>query len=233
VADDSQPVARLVKYAAGVLGIEPDPQLYVLPGISDGLRVANTTDRGRLRPALLVGEGHVERVNEVELAFDLGKRLAYLRPDRYVSYAMSTLAMIEGAFAAALAASGVRRADQVAPEAQRLAEQLARSVPEAVLAQVASIARQVGAAPAGDLGNGEIPGWRTATDLTANRVGFILCNDLETAARRVAVESAGVSSLSAKDRLRDLLAYSVSEQYFGVRRHLGLALEARRPGGGA
>jgi hypothetical protein len=64
--------------------------------------------------------------------------------------------------------------------------------------------------------------------LTANRVGFILCNDLETAARRVAVESAGVSTLSAKDRLRDLLAYSVSEQYFGVRKHLGLALEPRR-----
>ena len=233
VGDDSQPVARLVKYAAGVLGIEPDPQLYVLPGISDGLRVANTTDRGRLRPALLVGEGHVERVNEVELAFDLGKRLAYLRPDRYVSYAMSTLAMLESAFAAALTASGVRRPEQVAPEAQRLAEQLARSVPEAVLAQVASIARQAGATATSDLGNGEIPGWRTATDLTANRVGFILCNDLETAARRVAVESAGVSTLSAKDRLRDLLAYSVSEQYFGVRRHLGLALEARRPGGGA
>ena len=233
VGDDSQPVARLVKYAAGVLGIEPDPQLYVLPGITDGLRVANTTDRGRLRPALLVGEGHVERVNEVELAFDLGKRLAYLRPDRYVSYAMSTLAMLESAFAAALTASGVRRPEQVAPEAQRLAEQLARSVPEAVLAQVASIARQAGATPASDLGNGEIPGWRTATDLTANRVGFILCNDLETAARRVAVESAGVSTLSAKDRLRDLLAYSVSEQYFAVRRHLGLALEARRSGGGA
>ncbi|HKE14808.1 MAG TPA: tetratricopeptide repeat protein [Kofleriaceae bacterium] len=228
VGDEGQPVARLVRYAAGVLGIEPDPQLYVLPGTSDGLRVANTTDRGRLRPALLVGEGHIERVNERELVFDLGKRMAYLRPDRYVSYAMSTLPMLESAFAAALTASGVRGFDQVAPEAARLAEQLSQSVPGPVLAQVAAIARQAGAA--GGLGNGEIGGWRTATDLTANRVGFILCNDLETAARRVAVESAGVSTLSAKDRLRDLLAYSVSELYFGVRRHLGLAIEARRSG---
>jgi tetratricopeptide (TPR) repeat protein len=235
VGDESRPFARLVRYAAGVLGIEPDPQLYVLPGISDGLRVANTTDRGRLRPALLVGEDHVERVSERELVFDLGKRLAYLRPDRYVSYAMSTMAMLESALAAALAAAGVRSAVQVAPEAARLAEQLSRSVPEPVLAQVAAFARQAAAAPVRKSGgkpaadtpvNGEIAGWRTATDLTANRVGFILCNDLETAARRVAVEAAGVSSLSAKDRLRDLLAYSVSEQYFSVRRHLGLALGA-------
>jgi golgin subfamily B member 1 len=238
VGDEGQPLARLVRYAAGVLGIEPDPQLYVLPGTSDGLRVANTTDRGRLRPALLVGEGHIERVNERELVFDLGKRMAYLRPDRYVSYAMSTLPMLESAFAAALTASGVRAVDHAAPETARLAEQLSHSVPGPVLAQVAALARQASAgagaqaekAAGGGLGNGEIAGWRTATDLTANRVGFILCNDLETAARRVAVESAGVSTLSAKDRLRDLLAYSVSEQYFGVRRHLGLALEARRSG---
>ena len=35
---------------------------------------------------------------------------------------------------------------------------------------------------------------------------------------------AALSSLSVKDRLRDLLAYSVSEQYFTVRRHLGLTV---------
>jgi len=228
VGDETRPIARLVKHAATVLGIEPDPHLYVLPGTSEGLRVANTSDRGRLRPALLVGEGHVDRVDEKELAFELGKRMAYLRPDRYVSYAMGTLAMLESALAAALTAAGVRSPDQVTPEAARLAEQLVDAVPEPVLAQVAAIARQVGGAGRTDLTNGAIPSWRTATDLTANRVGFILCNDLETAARKVAVEAVGVSTLPAKDRLRDLLAYAVSEPYFGVRRHLGVALEGRR-----
>nr|MBA3461981.1 hypothetical protein [Deltaproteobacteria bacterium] len=72
------------------------------------------------------------------------------------------------------------------------------------------------------LGNGLISGWRTATDLTANRVGLIVSNDLETAAKAIATEGAAMSNLSVKDRLRDLLAYSVSEQYFTVRRHLGL-----------
>jgi hypothetical protein len=75
---------------------------------------------------------------------------------------------------------------------------------------------------AGRVGNGLISGWRTATDLTANRVGLIVSNDLETAAKAIATEGSALSSMSVKDRLRDLLAYSVSEQYFTVRRHLGL-----------
>jgi hypothetical protein len=73
--------------------------------------------------------------------------------------------------------------------------------------------------------NGLVAGWRTATDLTANRVGLILCNDLETAARAIATEPPGLSTMPAKERLRDLLAYAVSEPYFQVRRHLGIALK--------
>jgi len=59
-------------------------------------------------------------------------------------------------------------------------------------------------------------------DLTASRVGLILANDLETAARIIATETGVQSTLTVKDRLRELLAYSVSEEYFSVRRHLGL-----------
>jgi hypothetical protein len=33
--------------------------------------------------------------------------------------------------------------------------------------------------------------------------------------------------MGAKERLRDLLVYSVSEPYFQVRRHLGLAVQER------
>jgi tetratricopeptide (TPR) repeat protein len=217
-----RPVARLVKYAANVLGIEPDPQLY-MTAEGDTLRVANTLDRGGLAPALLAGAA-ADRIEERELAFELAKRLAYLRPDRYVTYAMTTQATLESAFQAALAAAGVRPVADVGPEAARLAERLVNAVPEQVLMQVGAIARKM----SGDFKNGAIASWRTAIDLTANRVGLILCNDLATAARKVATEAAGVSTLPARERLRDLLGYSVSEGYFAVRRHLGLALEGKR-----
>jgi tetratricopeptide (TPR) repeat protein len=179
LGSEARAVARLVKYAANVLGVDPDPQLYVLPGNGEGIRVANTTDRGRLAPALLVGAAHLDKVEERDLAFDLGKRMAYLRPDRYVSYAMTTQAALDAAFRGALVAAGVREGVEVEPEASKLADALQKSVSQAVLTQVAAIARKM----PGEFKNGAIGGWRNATDLTANRVGLILCNDLETAAR--------------------------------------------------
>jgi hypothetical protein len=207
----------VLRYAAEVLGLEREPAVYLRPDI-DGLKVANTALSGKLAPAVLIG-GQPADADERELAFEVGKRLCYLRPDRYVNYALGSLPRIESAFSAALAASGIEnvRHDE---DIDRLATHLRSSVPDAVLQQVAAIAKKM----PGDPRNGLIAGWRAATDLTANRVGLILCNDLEIAARMVATETGGLSGLPVKERLRDLLAYSVSESYFSVRRHLGLTV---------
>jgi len=150
--------------------------------------------------------------------------MAYLRPERFVTLAVGTLPKLESAFGAAVLAGGgrVMGHDGVPYEggddAKRLAGQLRQQVPAPLLDQVGELSIKL----SGRLGNGLIASWRTATDLTANRVGLICANDLETAARAIATEGAALSSLSVKDRLRDLLAYAVSEPYFQVRRHLGL-----------
>ncbi|MCA9675893.1 MAG: tetratricopeptide repeat protein [Kofleriaceae bacterium] len=219
---DQRPVSRVVKYATGVLALDPTPMVW-LQKDGDGLRVANTTDKGRLQPSLLVGEPQLDKVDERELAFEVGKRLAYLRPERFVTFALGSLPKLEAAFQGALLAAGAAlegAAGAVTPgdEARRLAQGLKTTVPGAMLEQVAALATKV----AGRIGNGLIPGWRSATDMTANRVGLILCNDLEVAARLIATEVGITSTLPAKDRLRDLLAYSVSDGYFNVRRHLGV-----------
>jgi cysteine-rich repeat protein len=54
-----------------------------------------------------------------------------------------------------------------------------KTVPGPLLEQVAVLAGKLGPR----LGNGLVTHWRSATDLTANRVGLILANDLETAAK--------------------------------------------------
>jgi hypothetical protein len=226
---DPRVVSRMVKYVAGVLAIDPAPMVW-LQEQGDGLRVANTVglgaERQRLVPSLLVGAPQIGKNDERELAFEVGKRMAYLRPERFVTLALGTLPKLEAAFAASVLASGVRVKahdgtpfiEQTSDEARKLAGQLKSQVPGPLLEQVGELSAKL----SNRLGNGLISGWRTATDLTANRVGLIVANDLETAARAIATEGAAMSSLSVKDRLRDLLAYSVSEQYFTVRRHLGL-----------
>ncbi|HTM21486.1 MAG TPA: hypothetical protein VL172_13290, partial [Kofleriaceae bacterium] len=216
--DPSAP-ARVIRYAVAVLGLDPEPQLYLHRGSADGIKVANTADKGKLVPSVLMGAAHADKLDERELAFEVGKRMAYFRPERYVHYALQGLPKVESAFYGALAAAG--GADAPGVEAGKMAAHLKKTVPGAVLEQVSAVAAKIGSH---ELGNGVVASWRSATDLTANRVGLILCNDLESAARAIATEAAAMSTLSVKDRLRDLLAYAVSEEYFGVRRHLGLAI---------
>jgi hypothetical protein len=151
--------------------------------------------------------------------------MAYLRPERFVTLAVGTLPKLESAFQAAVLASGVRINahdgkvfDVQSEEAQKLAVSLQKQVPGPLLEQVGDLSSKL----SGRVGNGLISTWRAATDLTANRVGFIVSNDLEIAAKAIATEGASLSSMSVKERLRDLLAYAVSEPYFQVRRHLGL-----------
>jgi hypothetical protein len=212
-----------------VLAIDPVPMVWMQEQ-GDGLRVANTVglgaDRQKLVPSLLIGAQLLGKVDERELAFEVGKRMAYLRPERFVTLAVGTLPKLEAAFTASVLASRVRIAahdgrpfgDAANDDAMKLASSLQKQVPGPLLEQVAEISKSL----SGRLGNGLVSNWRAATDLTANRVGFIVSNDFETAARAIATEGASLSSMSVKERLRDLLAYAVSEPYFQVRRHLGL-----------
>ena len=215
---DNRLPARVTKYAAGVLALDPAPMLWFDAG--DGLRVANTVDKGKLAPSLLCGKG--ARSDERELAFEIGKHLAYLRPERYVTYALASTAKIESAFAAALLAAGGPVPADASDDAKKLAGAVKKTVPSSMLEQVAVLAGKLGPR----LGNGLVTHWRSATDLTANRVGLILANDLETAAKMVATETSTTSNLPVKERLRELLAFSASEAYFTVRRHLGLTVRA-------
>ena len=216
-----------MKYAAGVLALEPMPMVWLQEN-GDGLRVANTTapgDRTRLQPSLLLGASQLAKTDERDLAFEVGKRLAYLRPERFVTLALGTLPKLETAFTAAVTASGAKlqredggKFEATTDDAKKLAVALQSNIPSQLLEQISD----VGGKLSGRVGNGLVTGWRSGTDHTANRVGFILSNDLETAAKVIATENTAFSHLTVKERLRELLAYSVSESYFAVRRHLAI-----------
>lgn len=66
--------------------------------------------------------------------------------------------------------------------------------------------------------------WTAAVDLTADRVGFLLANDLEVATAIVRASPDEASAVPQKDRLRELHLYSVSEAYLTLRHKLGIAI---------
>jgi hypothetical protein len=203
-------IARILRGAASALAIEP-PGVW-LDGGAEGLRIANALDeRGRSAPVVIVGMPELASTAERELAFAAGKHLAYLRPERFAALAIATAPGLEAALA-----------QLIDPTARDLASPggrgaLADQLPDAVVERIAELAAGLG----WRAGDGSVAAWRAATDLTANRAGFVLAGDLETAARAIATEGATLAGMTARDRLRDLLGYAASERYFTVRRHLG------------
>ena len=66
--------------------------------------------------------------------------------------------------------------------------------------------------------------WGHAVDATSHRAGFVICGDLEVAARMVSAEAVVVGGPQVKDKIKELVLYSISEDYFAVRQAMGLTI---------
>ncbi|HSZ82773.1 MAG TPA: hypothetical protein VLA14_10855, partial [Polyangia bacterium] len=221
VAADPRVPARVLRYVAETLELAT-PDLFFKESEPQSLTLVNLQERGALTPALVIGKGVEQRGSEIELIFEMGKGMAFLRPERFVRAAVPSAAALEVALRAALVLGGSPVGDVAgthAAEVDQLAADLRRLVPRAVTDQLVGLGRKL-AESRGDVL--DVPAWMGAADLTAARVGFALTNDLAAAARVISTEPLTTSPVSPKDRLKDLLAYSVSEDYFAVRKFLGL-----------
>ena len=65
-------------------------------------------------------------------------------------------------------------------------------------------------------------------DYTADRVGFVACDDLETALRVLEAAQQIDVELAAADRARQLLLYAVSRPYIELRERLQMGIDWRQ-----
>jgi hypothetical protein len=68
--------------------------------------------------------------------------------------------------------------------------------------------------------------WIRSLEMTACRAGFLLCNDLETAARMIQADPTAVDDMSQTDKIKELVLFSVSPEYFRLRESLGIVIGA-------
>ncbi len=66
--------------------------------------------------------------------------------------------------------------------------------------------------------------WVGAVDLTTDRVGLLLAHDLQTAAEVIRETDDG-ASVPVKERIKDIVLFSVSEEYFEIRKKLGITID--------
>src|SRR5262249_17935230 len=72
----------------------------------------------------------------------------------------------------------------------------------------------------------DIKKWLQAVELTRCPAGFLVCNDLDIASRMIQSEPpAGPTDMPPKDKIKELVLFSVSEQYFRLREALGIQIQ--------
>jgi golgin subfamily B member 1 len=219
VMTDQRVPTRILRYVSETLELAT-PDLFFKESEPQSLALYNLQEKGVLTPALVIGKGIEQRGSELEVVFEMGKRMAFLRPERFVRTAVPSAAALDIALRAALALDGTSTGSGPhGGEVAALTAELRRLVPKPITDQLAAVGRKL-VTERGD--SIDVQAWMGAADLTAARVGFVLTNDLASAARVISTEAAATSPLSAKQRLTDLLAYSVSEDYFAARKFLGL-----------
>jgi hypothetical protein len=103
---------------------------------------------------------------------------------------------------------------------QQYLPEMQKRMPPQILEQLGAVVQRfVQAAPEINLAK-----WGHAVDATSHRAGFVVCGDLEVAARMVSAEPVSVGGPQVKDKIKELVLYSISEEFFAVRAQMGLTI---------
>jgi tetratricopeptide (TPR) repeat protein len=222
LATDQLMFSKLFYYVAQVLSV-PIPEVFVIEdGKPADIQLANFVEKTELCPAFVVRPHLLSGKTEREIAFLSARRLTFMRPEYYLKLLLPTNTELKVALMSAIAL--VRRDFPVPPDMVPLVQQympeIQKRLNPSVFEQLAVVVnRFIQAAPSVDLAK-----WGHAVDAASHRAGFVVCGDLEVAARMVSAEPVTVGGPQVKDKIKELVLYSISEEYFAVRQQLGVTI---------
>jgi hypothetical protein len=67
--------------------------------------------------------------------------------------------------------------------------------------------------------------WVVSVDLSADRAGFVLAHDLDTAAQIIKASDESASAVPGPERLRQIALYAISAEYLALRRRLRISVD--------
>jgi tetratricopeptide (TPR) repeat protein len=222
--DRSLQFCKIYSYVAARLstvGMAAPPVLYRRLDQAIGLRNANTAP-----PAFLVGGDMLQGRDERELAFVVSKQLFFMLPQHYLGGCGYPTDWLKVFFMVGMhmtnPALGLDKTlGERGPELMQEFGEADRRTP-GLLVQTQKLIQQF-------LATGKNPNlseWLTAVDHSSNRFGLVLCGDLAKAASCIKNDTNPIGKATAKDKIRDMVVFSISEEYFELRKQLGLAIGA-------
>jgi tetratricopeptide (TPR) repeat protein len=226
VSGNTWPHSAALRYVATTIEA-PLPEVFVRRDTPATVTLANLKDKGAAVPAFIIGLGFEQLSSQSQVVFDLAKRMAQLRPERFPRYSLATPSALDTAVRAGLQLAGASiDPGEHRKEVDKLAKQLDGMLSAPVRTELKVLARRYLEACGAKV---DIGTWIVASDLTASRAALAICGDIGAAARVLALEPAAQSPLPVAERIHDLLGYFVSEDHFVVRAALGLQVNLTPP----
>ncbi|TMQ11339.1 MAG: tetratricopeptide repeat protein, partial [Deltaproteobacteria bacterium] len=214
--------SKLFYYVAQVLNVQL-PEVYLVEdNKAADIQLANAIEKTELCPSFVVRPHLMQGKSEREIAFLSARRLTFMRPEYYLKMLLPTNTELKVVVLSAIVM--VQPRFPVPPDMVQLVQQylpeMQKRMPPQLLEQLGGVvARFIQAASEINLAK-----WGHAVEATSHRAGFVVCGDLEVAARMVSAEPVVMGGPQVKDKIKELVLYSISEDFFTVRTQMGLTI---------
>lgn len=219
VTQHPAPVCQSLYYAAGVLGMQVPPA-FENPNDPGGLSFLFTHE-----PALVLGQTALRPDVPLQPAgFIAGQQLTYLRPGLYLRHLLASGTVLKAWLFAAIKLTSPQF--PVSPELEGAVSEAMQALEAGVTGQARDHLTRVVAKLLTSGAALDLKRWVRGVDLTADRVGFLLSHDLETATQIIKASDESTSSVGTDERLKELVLFSVSSEYFRLRQQLGIAVDS-------
>ncbi|MBN2716217.1 MAG: tetratricopeptide repeat protein [Deltaproteobacteria bacterium] len=215
--NDTLTFSKTFFYSAQVINLPVIPELYLQDDRAGGLNFAITDPMASACGATLLS-GYQPN----ELLFMVTKHLAYYRPEHYIRWILPSHTELKALMLAAIKMASPSANIPDDPALKQLMKQLAGEMSPMEMEGLRKIVGKF-------LKSGEqadLKKWLRSLELTACRAGLLLCNDLETAARMIQSDPTSVDDMSQTDKIKELVLFSVSPEYFRLRESLGIIIGA-------
>jgi tetratricopeptide (TPR) repeat protein len=215
LANPSLALARQFKLAQDVLNVSIPVRLYIQKELSGALR-----DEARSNPpAIITGYTLLSGYRPVDLAFVCGRHLTFYRGEHFIRTMYGSHTELKTLLLAAMRLVGMGGGDA---SVESTAKQLAKYMDQSHLDVLKQVVRKF----VDSGGQADIKRWMQATEITSLRAGLLLCDDVDTAVRmtqQIAAES--TADLAPRDKVKEIVLYSISESYFRLREQLGIQIK--------
>ena len=156
-------------------------------------------------------------------AFIAARHLTYYRPGFYIRHLVAT-----GTGLRAWLFAAIRLIHSAFPVAEELESTIMENV-ASIEGLVSGPRRDQLASAVSKLlqgGSIDLKSWVASVDLSADRAGLLVCHDLEVASEMIRASDEATAAIPHSERIRELTLFSVSRDYFAMRKRLGINIDA-------